>query len=1430
MKKIKDPYPITDVYHIANTLVDGATVTVTDLCENLSNSFHTDSYDIENEIKKIDTKKFNSISVSNGADGVYPVWAGVDKNNKVRKIFVETNAGSFFDTETRALVSWHWDKSDMNDQFFSKFNHKSSIKRSKLFDMKINSGAIAMTDHGGHFNFEHDDFVKRSLNEKYFKKGEIFQNNYPIGLYIFEYGNKATPKQSSFASSEIHNKNVLNLEDYKKNIYIEFLSNLLDESCYPTKYIFEEYLKIEKNYRDVSELKIIDKKISAESLYKKLPHALKILNKQTRILFKDNFSEVFAIRKRQFEDFIFSIIKDIEPQELDLPTFGKKKKEKKKVISKLELKTAGLAEVQEMLYEGYKLKSDPVIKNTPIFPVKNGSYPCYLHIYPDKSETDDDYKFNYVKIVVEGIEGCYLNKNIKNNLVLRRKIEKNPVIENYKKNKSYTVKLDQVDLGNSENLEILKELTFVKELELHGLKKIKDWNNLSKLKNLRTLKLVSCDVSFDQSINFFTNLYSLRNLEKFTIDDSCSINLPLKSFPKNLYFKNLKRYEIQFRKEWQKNTSEEFKDHQGYGNENLYFLNFHVPQIHRFPNFEKFNSLEVFNIYNIFDEENSYGSYFNYSETHYENIKKVIKKSKKLKDIWLHGFDYLGSISHYPKSTKQALEVLLDDKKIRLNGKKYKNESYKIKNLKTLILDNKIEKIFKQKINSISNDEVNLNYFAIIDDKDDLNFLKNYLDQKPEEIIIENTYQFLRSEIIYCDTLEPLKKHVKQDKKLKKIKFKLNNEIVDENYGDMSGSFSGEECKRLIGILIDLIKLNKNLKIEIEIIDLSSQLKDLENLNKYIWLFELQKLYEENKSTKDKINIKSFGVIKKDIYQAIERYYLEVADTIVVIEDNVGWNDSKLIKNIEINEKFDFEEPNPFLLGLGTEEIKLDYGGVEPHKKESNFLNRMFENEVFWNYSEENLNHFLNSSYEYDKPILIVKQKFLNQSNKTIFKNIKHFYYYAQEDYSFDEYDQIHYKKFWKENEKFRFPKSVKFNSLETLNIYGGRDIELSKLSSQIDCTNLKQLILHECVGNDRSFPHLPNLKTLIIHDKYQAKAKDYNKFSNIKNVEHLEFKNLYNSHHITGRWQTTEFDFTEIFKLSKLKTLKLNEINPEYLPPIKTLKSLEELELSFKLITGDMYSDDGIINESLIDKDFEFLKNLTTLKKLKIEFPLDEKKIKGSELCSYINPGLEELNLELHYEDSDISYGNEFLNKISKLKNLKKLILRLGRTDKIEFSEKNKYYYFRKTGEKWNDGELGPRPFVLDFNKIIRLKKLEQFAFGQSFRDDMGFKIINVKKITRLKKLKHLNIKPSRFKTEDLKYIKRITTDPRDEFLNKCKNKDKSIRSEYSLNEKDKKKYDKLDREIKIGEFGYYDRTWNNSRIASILEKRKKEKNETAN
>ena len=41
MKKLRDPYPITDVYLLEMNAVDAATVTVGDLCERLTNDFDT---------------------------------------------------------------------------------------------------------------------------------------------------------------------------------------------------------------------------------------------------------------------------------------------------------------------------------------------------------------------------------------------------------------------------------------------------------------------------------------------------------------------------------------------------------------------------------------------------------------------------------------------------------------------------------------------------------------------------------------------------------------------------------------------------------------------------------------------------------------------------------------------------------------------------------------------------------------------------------------------------------------------------------------------------------------------------------------------------------------------------------------------------------------------------------------------------------------------------------------------------------------------------------------------------------------------------------------------------------------------------------------------------------------------------------------------
>lgn len=656
-KNTKDPYPISDVYHVSNTLVDGATVCVTDLCENLSNSFDTYVDNIEDQLKEVNIKKFNSISVGNGADGIYPVWVGVDKNSKVKKIFVELGAGSFLSNElglAKNLVSWSWNKEDMNDQFFQNNKNKKSAKRIKLFDIDINSNAIATTDHGGNFFYEHHDAVVESLNEKYFKKKGVFQNNYPIGLYVFEFKEP-------------------NSDNSKKFSYTEYLSNLLNESLYPTKYLFEDYLEIKKDHDGNAELKIKDKKISADYLMKRLPRALKILEKQTNILFSDHKEEVYKIRKEQLENFIVSIIKLIEPQELDLPRFNNVKKEKKVNNFKLGIKSVGLTDIRDMLFFGYKFRNDPILRNTCIFPVTNKKYPCYLHIYPDATVSpEDDYELNYSKFVIEGIEGCYLNKNEDGNLILNKKfINSSPYIEHHIKKKSHSVIIDQIVLRNSENLDQLTKLSFIKELELIGLKHIKNWDGLSKLKNLKKLKLTSCEILSEQSENFLKNLYSLSNLEKFVIDDSCKLifsnNL---KFSKDIYPKKLKDYEIEFRNEFKNEKSKDYPDHQGYGSQDLDFLSHCLPNLYSFPNYENIKTLEKLRLYNFFDFENKEGKLFNYVygfNLQYSKIHQLIRNSK-LKDIWIYGYNFKGIDDLKETLFLENSTRMLGSANIKLNG------------------------------------------------------------------------------------------------------------------------------------------------------------------------------------------------------------------------------------------------------------------------------------------------------------------------------------------------------------------------------------------------------------------------------------------------------------------------------------------------------------------------------------------------------------------------------------------------------------------------------------------------------------------------------------------------------------------------------------------------------------------------------------------
>ena len=1451
--KTKDPYPITDVYFLDMNAVDGATVTVGDLCERLSNDLNIgggiggEIPEILSQLKKVKSKEYNSISFGNGADGGYSVWVGVDQNNKVRKIFAEANIADYMQQpkDAKNYLAYSGDKVDMNNQFFSKpldwfrKEHKN-VKRIKLFNFTTSSGLICVHDHGGPLCFEHPEAIREVLDEKYFKKKDIFQNNYPIGLFKFFYGVETKPSESTYKKSVIHNPEKEIVKPSANFSYTEFLSNLLDENCYPTKYIFEDYLEEYVGYREQTEIRIKeDTKVSGEYLFKRLPKALEILKKQTKILFKEDFKEVFEIRKSQFENFIHSIIKDVEPQELELPTFGKKRSETKLNKKIFSVGQVGLGDVQEALYEGYKLKKDSGFDiGAIVFPVKKGTYPFYLHCYSQPGETEDDYSLDYVKIVVEGLEDCYLNKNKKGKLVVNKKFEESSFVRNAIDNKSKSISIDKIDLRKSDSLKELEKLGFIEDLTLYGLDEITNWDSLSKLKNLRKLKFISCDVKSEVSNNFFKNLYSLKKIEEFEIDDSSMIWLPKKDkFPKHLFLPKLKTFKIEFRKDWKKPTKkDEYKNFQGYGNMGTYSLNTRLPAIYDFPNFEKFKSLEKINLYNLFSEETPEGELFNSGYTNYlkkfENMGKTIKNFKKLEHIWIHGFDLKGDISYQTENVQECLQALAKHKKVLINGKNIKAKATlsNFKGIKRLELVCKVEQYWEPKLISQDKDKITLNYFANIKDKKRSDLLKNCVGQKLEEITISPAYQFFRSENMYSDTFKLIEEHIKKNRKLKKIVIEFDENSVGEDYGDMAGSWYDWESEALSRFVFGLLNQNAHLRIIVKHPEFKKQIGKNAKFDKYFRLFNLYQVIADDRKTRNRFEI--LGYNTKEINLLFRKYLLERIDTVVVIEDNWGWNDSKNIRDVEFLSKSEIKDGSEtFSFSESTKKIAPSYEGTKPYVVESKFLSRLFET-GFYEYSGSKYWHFANQRIDdtYEGPIVLVKQSFLDKAKKTIFKNIKHYFYFAQVYYTFGDYDDIHYKKFWKEREYFKFPQSVKFNKLETLNIFDGRDVKLDNLVKQTDCLNLKQLVLHECIGKDRSLPSIPNLETLVVKDKYNEKTKPYSKFSNLLKIKNLELTSLYNRSDNYGRWSLAEIDFTDIYKLSSLKSLKLLELDPEYLPPLKTLKNLEELELGFKLITGDMNPDSGKIDKNLTDKDFKFLDSLKKLKKLILDIPKDESNIKGSLLLSYVNRGIEELDLELYYDDQDINYGYESINYITKnFKNLRKLKLKISRANKFESSDKKKLVMFRKTGETWKEDDedsLGPRPFIIDLSRFTSLKKLEKIGFDQYWEDKMGFKVINPVKITKLKSIKNIHINESKFSSEDLIKIRKITVGPRDNFLKTCQKKDESIKYEFDLSAKDRKKYDILDREIRFGDFYRFYDSWGGTDIDSILEQRKKKKN----
>ena len=283
-KKIKEKLNTNVIYktiYLGDFYTGAAQVGFGDLLERFKNFADTgvglggSQKEIVSQIKKINFKNRNSVIFDNGADGSYPFFVGVDKNNNIKKIIMEANVSNY-DGD-----NYHASKEEIHDQFFDKrikFKNVINAQRIKLFNFNLKSGLIAIAT-SDLFHGYHSHTISKWKEDKFFMKEGNYQTNYPTGVLNFIYSD-----ETRYEYTKIIN-------------FIEPLSILLDESCYPTKYIFKDDL-IDDYYwdslktwkKDFPKLNIKKKvKLKGEILNKKLPNALKILEKQTKILFKDNF-------------------------------------------------------------------------------------------------------------------------------------------------------------------------------------------------------------------------------------------------------------------------------------------------------------------------------------------------------------------------------------------------------------------------------------------------------------------------------------------------------------------------------------------------------------------------------------------------------------------------------------------------------------------------------------------------------------------------------------------------------------------------------------------------------------------------------------------------------------------------------------------------------------------------------------------------------------------------------------------------------------------------------------------------------------------------------------------------------------------------------------------------------------------------------------
>ena len=106
--------------------------------------------------------------------------------------------------------------------------------------------------------------------------------------------------------------------------------------------------------------------------------------------------------------------------------------------------------------------------------------------------------------MIEDIQGCFLNKDIKGRLIFQRKMQKSRFLKKIISEKVTITKIDAIDLRESKKLSELESLKDVKILTLcnffGGSKNFS--KNFNKLKNLKRLYLLNSGLYLGKNNKF----------------------------------------------------------------------------------------------------------------------------------------------------------------------------------------------------------------------------------------------------------------------------------------------------------------------------------------------------------------------------------------------------------------------------------------------------------------------------------------------------------------------------------------------------------------------------------------------------------------------------------------------------------------------------------------------------------------------------------------------------------------------------------------------------------------------------------------------------------------------------------------------------------------------------------------------------------------